>query len=73
MASGIAISHQSRRPNLRYTSRDPMNEGKSVGSAISCAPSTQPRPSHSIRGMTSRTMWWPSGVSSELRGSQKQL
>ena len=73
MASGIAISHHSRRPNLRYTSRDPMNEGKSVGSAISCAPSTQPWPSHSIFGTTSRTMWWPSGVSSELRGSWKQL
>ena len=50
-----------------------MKDGKSVGSAISCAPSTQPRPSNSIRGMTSRTMWWPMGVSSGLRASQKQL
>ena len=46
-----------------------MNEGKSVGSAISCAPSTQPLPRNSIRGMTSRTTWWPIGVSSALRAS----
>jgi len=66
IASGTAISHHRRWPSLRYTSREAMNEGKSVGSAISCAR----RPAaarNSMRGMTSLTTWWPIGVSSGWR------